>query len=73
VTANCVTVNKYDGTSSSVGVVIALAGRSLNGTVGASRTLADFLDGGETGASLTFPQNRISKTFNDRFVTVSTK
>jgi len=72
VTANCVTVNKYDGTSSSVGVVVALAGRSLNGTVGSSRTLADFLDGGETGASLTFPQNRISKIFNDRFVTVST-
>ena len=68
---NCLTVT--NGTpATNVRALLGLAGRSLNGTVGSNRTLADFLDSTENqNLNSAFEQNRISKTFNDRFVVIS--
>jgi hypothetical protein len=71
--ANCITVNVQGGAPlTNRRALLALAGRSLTGTIGSNRALGDFLDTAEnTDADTTFEQNRATKTFNDRFVSLS--
>lgn len=69
--ADCIAVS--GGTPpTNVRATLALAGRSLAGTVGSNRALADFLDTAENrNVDGNFEQNKVSRNFNDRFVTVS--
>ena len=71
--ANCLTLNVQDGTPlGDRRALLALAGRSLNGTSGSNRALADFLDTTENiDGNAIFEQNRINGIFNDRFVSLS--
>jgi hypothetical protein len=70
---NCLTVNVQGAVPwTNRRAVLALAGRSLLGTIGTNRALGDFLDTIEnTDADWTFEQNRVNKRFNDRFVSLS--
>jgi len=70
---NCLTVNMQDGVAlSNQRALLSLAGRSLAGTAGSNRTLADFLDTPENrNQDRTFEQKRASRTFNDRFAAIS--
>jgi hypothetical protein len=83
-TASCLAVTFDVGASlTSKRAVLALAGRSVSGTMGASRTLADFLDtASNIDFNSSFEQKRVSRAgilgtnagngaFNDRFVTVT--
>ncbi|MDQ5850432.1 MAG: hypothetical protein M3544_15845, partial [Pseudomonadota bacterium] len=69
--ADCIAVS--GGTpSTNVRATLALAGRSLAGTVGSNRAFTDFLDTAENqNVDRNFEQNRVSRNFNDRFITVS--
>jgi hypothetical protein len=69
--ADCIAVS--GGTPpTNVRATLALAGRSLAGTVGSNRALTDFLDTAENqNVDRNFEQNKVSRNFNDRFVTVS--
>lgn len=69
--SDCITVT--NGTpSSNIRAVLALAGRSLNGTSGSNRALSDFLDSTENqNGDRAFEQKTVNKSFNDRFITVS--
>lgn len=71
--ANCVTVNMQGGSAwTNRRAVLGLAGRSLAGTVGSNRALDDFLDTAENrDGNTTFEQNRVGRSFNDRFVSLS--
>jgi hypothetical protein len=71
--ATCISVTVAAGTNlSDRRAVLILAGRSLNGTSGSNRTLADFLDTAEnTNLDLKFEQNKGNKFFNDRVVGLS--
>jgi len=69
---NCLNVNFEVGTSlTNKQAILALAGRSLNGTVGSNRLIADFIDAPNVAFSSMFAQKRIDKTFNDRFVKIN--
>jgi hypothetical protein len=69
--ADCIAV--AGGTPpTNVRATLALAGRSLTGTAGSNRALADFLDTAENqNVDRNFEQNKVSRGFNDRFITVS--
>ncbi len=69
--ADCIVVS--GGTpSTGVRATLALAGRSLAGTVGTNRALTDFLDTAENqNVDRNFEQNKVGRNFNDRFITVS--
>lgn len=69
--ADCIAVS--GGTPpTDVRATLALAGRSLAGTVGTNRALADFLDTAENqNVDRNFEQSKVSRNFNDRFITVS--
>jgi hypothetical protein len=75
--ATCISVTVTGGASlSDKRAVLALAGRSLNNTSGTNRALLDFLDDtNSTPAArtnvLSFKQYKGSRTFNDRFVSLS--
>jgi hypothetical protein len=71
--ANCLTLNVQNGAPlPNRRALIALAGRSLTGTVGSNRTLSDFLDTAENrDLDTIFEQNRVTNAFNDRFVSLS--
>lgn len=71
--ASCISATVQAGTSlSDQRAVLILGGRSLNGTTGSNRALADFLDSAEnTNLDLKFEQNKGNKFFNDRVVALS--
>jgi hypothetical protein len=72
--AACLNVTVQGGASlTNRRALVALAGRSLNGTAGSNRALGDFLDAAEnTDLDTDFVQNRANQTtFNDRFVSIS--
>lgn len=57
--------------STNLQAILVLAGRSLTGATRPNGNLADFLDTSENqNLDNKFEQNRISKTFNDRFVII---
>jgi hypothetical protein len=80
---NCLNVNFDAGTSlTNRRAILALAGRSLNGTSGSSRTFSDFLDTADNiNFNNTFEQKRIGRgmsgtlnargEFNDRFISLA--
>ena len=58
--------------ASGVRATLVLAGRSLTGAARPNATLTDFLDTAENqDGNSAFEQKKVSKTFNDRFVTLS--
>lgn len=72
--ANCITVTQVAPVAGWTDrqAVLVLAGRSLAGTSGSNRALSDFLDTTENrNQDTTFDQHRVSKGFNDRFVSLS--
>jgi hypothetical protein len=71
--ASCISVTMQGSTNlSDKRAVLALAGRSVQGTAGANRALNDFLDDTtNTDLDRSFKQYRSNKFFNDRFVSIS--
>jgi len=71
--SSCLNVTYEVGTSlTDKRAILALAGRSLNGTSGSSRQLTDFLDTAvNVDFNSTFEQKRFGKAFNDRFVSIT--
>jgi hypothetical protein len=72
-TSSCLNVTYEVGTSlTDKRAILALAGRSLNGTSGSSRVITDFLDTAvNVDFNSTFEQKRFGRAFNDRFVSVA--
>jgi hypothetical protein len=69
--ANCLAVTNLPAANTSA--LLLLAGRSRNGTVGSSRTLADFLDSTENqNGDRTFEKLPVGSLSNDRVVVVDT-
>jgi hypothetical protein len=69
---NCLTVTNLTPADNKRSLLF-LAGRSLNGTVGSTRTLADFLDSTENrNGDRTFEKLPVGSASNDRVVVVDT-
>jgi hypothetical protein len=67
--ANCLAITNLPVANTSA--LLLLAGRSRNGTVGSTRTLADFLDSTENGnGDRTFEKLPVGSLSNDRVVVV---
>ena len=67
--ANCLSVTNLPPANTSS--ILLLAGRSRNGTVGSTRTLADFLDSAENqNGDRTFEKLPVGSLSNDRVVVV---
>jgi hypothetical protein len=70
---NCLKLDTQAGTQDNIRTLLLLAGRSLTGTAGNTRTLADFLDTNENrNANERFETGRVNSTFNDRVIVVQT-
>lgn len=69
--ADCLTVGSST-LPNNLQAVVTLAGRSVTGTARPNANLTDFLDSTENrNLDNVFEQNRVNRTFNDRFIAVN--